>query len=131
MTRKQSFLSITIVFLVIILACSGVDTSPPGNPTPLPVSTSTPAQGDGPTQPTDLETATVAEVVDGDTIELTDGRQIGVPLAYFPRLLQGSPEQRARWEMSGGGTGLHWEELDEDISVPGLLAAVPPQEVSA
>jgi micrococcal nuclease len=76
MTRKQSFLSITIVFLVIFLACSGVDTSPPGNPTPLPVSTSTPAQGDGPTQPTDLETATVAEVVDGDTIELTDGRRV-------------------------------------------------------
>jgi len=64
-------------------------------------------------------------------VELTDGRQIGVPLAYFPRLLQGSSEQRNKWEMSGGGTGLHWEELDEDISVPGLLAATPPQEISA
>lgn len=64
-------------------------------------------------------------------VELTDGRQIGVPLAYFPRLLQGNAEQRAKWEMSGGGTGLHWEELDEDISVPGLLAGITRPEVSA
>ena len=64
-------------------------------------------------------------------VELTDGRQIGVPLAYFPRLLQGSPDQRDKWEMSGGGTGLHWEELDEDISVPGLLAGIAQQHVPA
>ena len=76
MTNKQVFLSITIVFLVVFLACSGVDTSPPGNPTPLPVSTPTPAQGGGPLQPDNLETARVAQVVDGDTIELTDGRRV-------------------------------------------------------
>jgi len=64
-------------------------------------------------------------------VELADGRQVGVPLAYFPRLLKGSPEQRGRCEMSGGGTGLHWEELDEDISVPGLLAGVAQQEATA
>ena len=64
-------------------------------------------------------------------VELTDGRQVGVPLAYFPRLLQGTPQQRAKCEMSGGGTGLHWEELDEDISVPGLLVGVVRQGVSA
>ena len=54
-------------------------------------------------------------------VGLTDGRQLSIPLAYFPRLLHATPEQREKYEMSGGGTGLHWEEIDEDISVPGLL----------
>ena len=58
---------------------------------------------------------------------LADARQIGTPLAYFPKLWKASPEQRSRYEMSGGGTGLHWDELDEDISVPGLLAGVAQQ----
>jgi hypothetical protein len=44
-----------------------------------------------------------------------------VPLAYFPRLLSAKPEQRQHYELSGGGTGIHWDELDEDISVEGLL----------
>lgn len=57
-------------------------------------------------------------------VELADGRQLAVPLAYFPRLLRAQPEQRGRFEVSGGGTGLHWEELDEDISVEGLLAGI-------
>lgn len=63
---------------------------------------------------------------DADTmwVELADGRQLGVPLAYFPRLLHASPEQRERYEISGGGAGLHWDELDEDISVEGLLRGV-------
>ena len=60
-------------------------------------------------------------------VELTDARQIGVLLAYFPRLLKASPEQRYHYEISGGGSGLHRDELDEDISVPGLLAGVAPQ----
>lgn len=50
-------------------------------------------------------------------VELTDGRQLGVPLAYFPRLLNVSQAQRDDYVISGGGTGLHWDELDEDISV--------------
>jgi hypothetical protein len=54
-------------------------------------------------------------------VKLADGRQLAVPLAYFPRLLHATPEQRTMCEMSGGGTGLHWPELDEDISVQGLL----------
>ena len=57
-------------------------------------------------------------------VELTDGRQLGVPLAYFPRLLRATPEERERYELSGGGTGLHWNQLDEDISVEGLLLGV-------
>lgn len=60
---------------------------------------------------------------DEDTmwVQLVDGRVIGVPLAWFPRLLRASPEQRLRFEISGGGQGLHWDELDEDVSVAGLL----------
>jgi len=54
-------------------------------------------------------------------VQLTDGRQVGVPLAYFPRLAGATARQRKHFVMSGGGTGLHWEEIDEDISVPGLL----------
>ncbi len=57
-------------------------------------------------------------------VELADGRQLGVPLAYFPRLLHATPEQREQYEMSGGGTGLHWDALDEDISVEGLLLGI-------
>lgn len=55
-------------------------------------------------------------------VDLTDGRRLGVPLAYFPRLLNASTDARSRYELSGGGTGIHWEDLDEDISVAGLLA---------
>ena len=55
-------------------------------------------------------------------VELMDSRQLCVPLVNFPRLLKASPEQRNCYEISGGGTGLHWHALDEDISVPGLLA---------
>ena len=63
---------------------------------------------------------------DADTmwIDLADGRQLGVPLAYFPRLLQASPSERAKVSVSGGGTGLHWDDLDEDISVPALLLGI-------
>lgn len=54
-------------------------------------------------------------------VELLDGRQLGVPLAYFPRLAKASPAQRKKYSISGGGMGLHWDNLDEDISVPALL----------
>ena len=60
-------------------------------------------------------------------VVLADGRQLGVPLAYFPRLLNASVEQRQRYELSGGGTGIHWDELDEDISLQGLLMGVGDQ----
>ena len=59
---------------------------------------------------------------DEDTmwVDLTDGRTLGVPLAWFPRLLKASPAQRARVELSR--TGLHWDDIDEDISIAGLIA---------
>lgn len=57
-------------------------------------------------------------------VELADGRVLGVPLAWFPRLLRASPAERGAYRISPSGEGLHWEALDEDISVPGLLAGL-------
>jgi hypothetical protein len=54
-------------------------------------------------------------------LRLNDGRQLAVPLSYFPRLLKATVAQRQKYELSGGGTGIHWDEIDEDISVPALL----------
>ncbi len=61
---------------------------------------------------------------DEDTmwVDLTDGRTLGIPLAWFPVLLEATPEQRQQYCIGASGNGLHWEELDEDISVEGLLA---------
>ncbi len=60
---------------------------------------------------------------DTDTmwVHLVDGRRLGIPLAYFPRLENASAAARKRYVISGGGLALHWKELDEDISVPNLL----------
>jgi hypothetical protein len=55
------------------------------------------------------------------TVTLSDGRTVSAPLAWFPRLLEATPKQRAKWELIGGGIGLHWESVDEDISVASLL----------
>ena len=72
--------------------------------------------------------SSLAKAVNFDTstmwVDFTDGRKLGVPLAYFPRLLKAQPEQRLRYEISGGGSGLHWDELDEDISVENLLLGI-------
>ena len=67
---------------------------------------------------------TVRFDADAMWVDLEDGRQLGVPLAYFPRLLRAKPEQRLHYTISGGGTGLHWDDLDEDISVPSLLMGI-------
>jgi len=60
--------------------------------------------------------------IDEDTlsVELMDGRTITVPLVWYPRLLKATPEQLAQWEICGGGYGIHWEAIDEDISTEGL-----------
>ncbi|GAG57300.1 unnamed protein product [marine sediment metagenome] len=55
---------------------------------------------------------------------LADGRQLSVPLSFFPRLLKATDPQRENYIISGGGTGLHWEEIDEDINVEGLLLGI-------
>ena len=54
-------------------------------------------------------------------VVLADGREIFVPLVWFPRLYHATPEQRAQWRSIGGGMGLHWEDLDEDIAIETLL----------
>lgn len=54
-------------------------------------------------------------------VVLADGRTVSVPLAWFPRLLDGTAKQRADWELIGGGIGIHWEGIDEDILVASLL----------
>ena len=61
---------------------------------------------------------------------LADGRTVSVPLAWFPRLLRATPEERRNWRLIGGGEGIHWPDLDEDVSVEGLLAGRPSGEGS-
>ena len=61
-------------------------------------------------------------------VDLSDGRTISVPLAWFPRLLHASASERDNWRFIGKGHGIHWEDLDEDISVEGLLAGKPSGE---
>jgi hypothetical protein len=58
-------------------------------------------------------------------VDLADGRTISVPLAWYPRLFLGTPDQRANWEKCGGGHGIHWPDLDEDLSVAELLRGAP------
>ncbi|GAB4462680.1 MAG: DUF2442 domain-containing protein [Elainellaceae cyanobacterium] len=58
-------------------------------------------------------------------VDLMDGRTIIVPLVWYPRLLNATPEQRERWTVCGGGYGIHWEELDEDLSTEGMLRGAP------
>ena len=58
-------------------------------------------------------------------VDLVDGRTIVVPLAWYPRLLDASPEQRRNWQISGAGYGIHWPDIDEDLSTDGLLRGAP------
>ena len=58
------------------------------------------------------------------TVVLADGRRIAVPLAWFPRLLSATPEERSKFEILGGGVGIHWPNIDEDLSVEGLLRGI-------
>jgi hypothetical protein len=63
------------------------------------------------------------QVLDAELVlRLSDGRTISAPLAWFPRLLHGTPEQCNNWRLIGKGVGIHWPDLDEDISVRSLLA---------
>lgn len=55
------------------------------------------------------------------TVELADGRTLSVPIAWYPRLLYGSQSERNHWEWIGNGEGIHWPDLDEDISIEGLI----------
>lgn len=69
----------------------------------------------------DLRVKAVTVDTDRLSVELMDGRAISVPLVWFPRLANATPEQRANFEVAGGGYGIHWPEIDEDLSTEGML----------
>jgi hypothetical protein len=75
-----------------------------------------------------VPTTALAKSVDFDEemmhVTLTDGRRISAPIIWFPLLRAATAEQRTKYEIGGGGTSLHWAELDEDLSVAGLMAGV-------
>ena len=73
----------------------------------------------------DERVADVEITEDALSVRLMDGRIISVPLTWYPRLLSATAEQRSNWRISGGGYGLHWEEIDEDLSTEGLLRGAP------
>lgn len=82
----------------------------------------------------EIEVPNAADVtVPEDTlsIDLSDGRTISVPITWFPRLVHATPEERNSWRLIGRGQGIHWEGIDEDISVEGLLAGKPSGESQA
>src|SRR4029079_7687528 len=65
------------------------------------------------------------------TVELVDGRTIAAPLAWYPRLMHGTPEERSTWRLVGGGRGIHWPAVDDDVSGANLLAGNPSGESQA
>lgn len=78
-----------------------------------------------------LELPIIQNVEVSDTtlsVDLSDGRSIAVPLAWYPRLLHGSIAERNSWRLIGGGEGIHWDELDEDVSIKNLILGQPSGE---
>jgi hypothetical protein len=73
----------------------------------------------------DERVANVRCTDDSLAVDLMDGRTIIVPLAWYPRLLRATAEQRNAWQVAGGGYGIHWPDLDEDLSTEGLLRGAP------
>jgi len=65
------------------------------------------------------------------SVDLSDGRTITVPLSWYPRLDHATPAEREKWELMGAGHGIHWPDIDEDISVQGLIAGKPSNESQA
>jgi hypothetical protein len=64
------------------------------------------------------------------TVTLRDGRTISAPLSWYPRLQRATPKQRKNWQIAGGGFGIHWPEIDEDLSTEGLLRGAPSPEAA-
>ncbi len=79
----------------------------------------------------ELRTVTAQSVSvtkDALRVDLSDGRTVSAPLAWYPRLLHGTPKERNRWRLIGDGEGIHWPDLDEDLSVEGLVLGRPSGE---
>jgi len=68
---------------------------------------------------------------DSLVVDLKDGRAVSAPLAWYPRLLHGTPEERDNWRLIGGGEGIHWPDLDEDLSIESLISGRPSGESQA
>lgn len=86
------------------------------------------------TSPSEIRSALAQRVtVTEDTlvVDLVDGRTVSVPLPWYPRLANGTPTERENWRLIGRGEGVHWPDLDEDVSVAGLLAGRPSGETQA
>ena len=82
----------------------------------------------------DTQHARVTAVLVADdvvTVELSDGRRISAPLSWYPRLCHGSSDERSDWRLIGGGKGIHWPQLDEDISAENLIFGKPSAESQA
>ena len=75
-----------------------------------------------------IRVTTLVVTDDRLTVELSDGRTISAPLSWYPRLSHGSPEERADWRLIGEGRGIHWRQVDEDISVENLILGKPSAE---
>ena len=86
------------------------------------------------TSPSELRSALAQQVTTSDdtlVVDLVDGRTVSVPLSWYPRLAHGTPSERANWRLIGRGEGIHWPDLDEDLSVTGLLAGRPSGETQS
>ena len=84
--------------------------------------------------PGDIRRPTAVNVIlsiDTLTVDLSDGRTLSVPLAWYPRLLHATPVERAHWRLIGRGEGIQWPDIEEDLSVDGLLAGRPSKESAA
>ncbi|QQE64088.1 hypothetical protein GFS31_07660 [Leptolyngbya sp. BL0902] len=80
----------------------------------------------------DLPVIQAIEITDDSlSVDLSDGRTITVPLAWYPRLLHSSPEERQTWRLIGNGSGIHWPHLDEDISLKNIILGQPSEESQA
>jgi Protein of unknown function (DUF2442) len=86
------------------------------------------------TSPSEIRAAMARQVTvtdDALVVDLVDGRTVSVPLSWYPRLAHAAPAERSNWRLIGRGEGIHWPDLDEDISVAGLLAGRPSGETQA
>ena len=79
-------------------------------------------------EPREVRAQSVSVSEDTLTVDLHDGRTVSVPVAWYPRLSNGSEAERKNWRLIGGGVGIHWPDLDEDISIEGLLRGYPSNE---
>ena len=80
------------------------------------------------TEPQEARAVDVSVTDEELSVDLADGRTVVVPLAWYPRLVHGTRRERGRWRLIGRGVGIHWSDLDEDISIDGLLAGRPSGE---